>query len=951
MSRSKYASRQKPSTPKSSCGKGNRRDRGISDWRKDWLVVKESLKRKFAKVSSLQSKRPRTVASHTSCSLRDDEDDESSFSSLSSDSDAEDDGDDDDGSVSSMSYTSPSSDLSGSLTPSTPSDDDEDEYSDGDRAVSASKPSVKSGQRQVGTKRLMTKTLAIIPRASKVATSTLDSRIRRVEQPPPTTPSTPAVPPRTPSKRASRQRSRPTSPTTQSQPPRSRPPRQIRLKTGRWTKAEDQALYQGVVEYLAQHGLEPKPPGDLPLEKDLKLEKKVEKSEELDEKGMVVETETLVLQSLLVDYDAAGEWEAGDDVAGDSTKATAAYHQVGDGQAIYNQENICDGDSLTPDHDNDFQLFDELVDVSGNALQAGNRDDEPFLSETGEVLHHHKAMLTSTHRNGSSFIDQTPCILSDLTAQDYFLPCMAENVVASTLAPERNVSLSQQQQQQQQNPRQLQLSSHQEHLTYYHRHQQQQLLYHLHRHLYQQHHQPIQLRQYYQHQLQPQKQVQHQQQLQLQQQPQLSQQQQHPTLQWSFPILSHIDPTRSTENEELTVGGTNNYLQSTQEHSQYNEHSFHQLQRLSIENLSQLVLEHQYQCQYPNLQLHHQQHGQHQYQLRMQQQFHQQQQIQQQQQQQQQRELHMYCSKDKDFNLNASSLSDYHHFQPLANRHSDNNRNLNPARIVTSLSFWKEKQEEKEEKTPLMPIAQDAGGKMWFTQGGEGEEGGRGKEHEGGRFSMTSSSCSNSSSPESISGSEGFYTASAGSKMQMRNTTPPAAATGKGDEAESVVAEMMLLDSLLADSIPPPPPPPLTTSSSSSSQGHGPPHSELNNKDTTPTPQETTSSSVHSTHDSYTSAISRLLHIAPWSHIATSCVPGRTGVQAQARYSEALDPLVKKGPWSAEEDALLLEGAVRNQKCWIWIADGIRGRTQRQCRTRWVQLTVEQERKAAEAIA
>ncbi|KAF9139247.1 Myb- protein B, partial [Mortierella sp. GBA39] len=103
----------------------------------------------------------------------------------------------------------------------------------------------------------------------------------------------------------------------------------------------------------------------------------------------------------------------------------------------------------------------------------------------------------------------------------------------------------------------------------------------------------------------------------------------------------------------------------------------------------------------------------------------------------------------------------------------------------------------------------------------------------------------------------------------------------------------------------------------------------------------------YKTQASYASAISRRLTTCPWSHIATLTVPGRTGVQAQARWSEALDPRVKKGPWSEDEDALLLEGVERSDKCWIWIADSIEGRTQRQCRTRWVQLTINAERKAA----
>ncbi|KAF9404071.1 hypothetical protein BGX21_000017 [Mortierella sp. AD011] len=113
------------------------------------------------------------------------------------------------------------------------------------------------------------------------------------------------------------------------------------------------------------------------------------------------------------------------------------------------------------------------------------------------------------------------------------------------------------------------------------------------------------------------------------------------------------------------------------------------------------------------------------------------------------------------------------------------------------------------------------------------------------------------------------------------------------------------------------------------------------------TPLHASQQETPKTQESYITAISRAMSQCPWSVIASHVVPGRTGVQAQARWSEALDPKVKKGPWTAEEDALLLKGVQQSEKCWIWIADGIPGRTQRQCRTRWVQISSRQERNAA----
>ncbi|KAJ3127066.1 hypothetical protein HK098_006863 [Nowakowskiella sp. JEL0407] len=77
--------------------------------------------------------------------------------------------------------------------------------------------------------------------------------------------------------------------------------------------------------------------------------------------------------------------------------------------------------------------------------------------------------------------------------------------------------------------------------------------------------------------------------------------------------------------------------------------------------------------------------------------------------------------------------------------------------------------------------------------------------------------------------------------------------------------------------------------------------------------------------------------IIPWNLIAKQ-IPGRTQVQCIARYQEALDPSVKKGRWSKDEDELLKAGFDKYGCCWVKIAEIVPGRTQRQCRTRWLQL-------------
>ncbi|KAG0019061.1 hypothetical protein BGZ81_009945 [Podila clonocystis] len=153
-----------------------------------------------------------------------------------------------------------------------------------------------------------------------------------------------------------------------------------------------------------------------------------------------------------------------------------------------------------------------------------------------------------------------------------------------------------------------------------------------------------------------------------------------------------------------------------------------------------------------------------------------------------------------------------------------------------------------------------------------------------------------------------------------------------------------------------------SSASSLSSPYHSSPSSPSSFSTTSSTPphrshrmREVSGSSVSTTvirtRQDYENQVSRMMQKCPWNLIVLQSIPGRTGIQAQARWSEALDPQVRRGKWTEREDRMLFEGAEKHTRCWIRIADGIPGRTQRQCRTRWVQLRTKREREEAEAKA
>ena len=71
-----------------------------------------------------------------------------------------------------------------------------------------------------------------------------------------------------------------------------------------------------------------------------------------------------------------------------------------------------------------------------------------------------------------------------------------------------------------------------------------------------------------------------------------------------------------------------------------------------------------------------------------------------------------------------------------------------------------------------------------------------------------------------------------------------------------------------------------------------------------------------------------------WAKIA-ACVPGRTNKNCRKRWFHSLDPSLRKGAWTDEEDQLLREGVMQFPNQWSKIADMLEGRTDDQCAKRW----------------
>jgi myb proto-oncogene protein len=94
-----------------------------------------------------------------------------------------------------------------------------------------------------------------------------------------------------------------------------------------------------------------------------------------------------------------------------------------------------------------------------------------------------------------------------------------------------------------------------------------------------------------------------------------------------------------------------------------------------------------------------------------------------------------------------------------------------------------------------------------------------------------------------------------------------------------------------------------------------------------------------------------------WTRVA-ALVPGRTNRQCCQRWVVSLDPDIntfKWKVWTAEEDVKLTEAVAEFGNDWVRVAALVPGRTNDQCRHRWVMClvvkwTVEEDKKLAQAV-
>jgi hypothetical protein len=82
-------------------------------------------------------------------------------------------------------------------------------------------------------------------------------------------------------------------------------------------------------------------------------------------------------------------------------------------------------------------------------------------------------------------------------------------------------------------------------------------------------------------------------------------------------------------------------------------------------------------------------------------------------------------------------------------------------------------------------------------------------------------------------------------------------------------------------------------------------------------------------------------HGEHWPRI-TALVPGRTNAQCRQRWAESMDTSIcwttpRAGTWTAQEDAMLTDAIKKHGTYWVKVAAVVPGRTNIQCRYRWVR--------------
>ena len=75
--------------------------------------------------------------------------------------------------------------------------------------------------------------------------------------------------------------------------------------------------------------------------------------------------------------------------------------------------------------------------------------------------------------------------------------------------------------------------------------------------------------------------------------------------------------------------------------------------------------------------------------------------------------------------------------------------------------------------------------------------------------------------------------------------------------------------------------------------------------------------------------------------VARYVAPCATTSQCQTRYVRSVDPGIKRGPWSPEEDDRLRKAVAAFKNSWIDVAGVLSGRTNDQCRERWGEISAD----------